>query len=76
MKYPFDEWGFQTQLTVDDHLFLMKKVLKLLAETIDMLEEACDEHPGLIADLMEARDQYMVMRHAYRRVKHGEVQPC
>jgi|TARA_A100000172_G_scaffold35390_3_gene21510 SepF-like predicted cell division protein (DUF552 family) len=70
-EYPFDSWGFQFVLTLEDHLQIMQDLLDHYADIIDMLEEACDGNDVLLADLVDAQEQYMMLRQAYEKMKHG-----
>jgi hypothetical protein len=70
-EYPFDSWGFQFVLTLDDHLFIMEGLLEHYTHIIDMLEEACDDNDELLADLVDAQEQYMMLRRAYEKMKNG-----
>lgn len=70
-KYPFDDWGFQFVISLDDHLFIMEGLLEHYAHIIDMLEEACDNSDELLADLVDAQEQYMMLRRAYEKMKNG-----
>ena len=70
-KYPFDNWGFQFVLTLEDHLQIMQDLLDHYANIIDMLEDACDDNDALLADLVDAQEQYMILRQAYEKMKHG-----
>ena len=36
-----------------------------------MLEEACDGNDVLLADPVDAQEQYMMLRQAYEKMKHG-----
>jgi len=71
--YPFDNWGFSFPITLEDHLFIMEQLMDHFAHVIDMLEEACDNNDALLADLVDAQEQYMMLRQTYEKMKNGDI---
>jgi hypothetical protein len=77
-KYPFDDWGFSSDK--EDYegiprILMAKLFLELrrhLASVVDILEEACDEYPHLITDLVEAQEQYRMVSNAYVQMSHAK----
>lgn len=77
-EYPFDNWGFSSDK--DDYdgiprILMVKLFLELrrhLASVVDILEEACDEYPHLLSDLVEAQEQYRMVSNAYVQMSHAE----